>query len=368
MKKIFIPCFVFSFSIQSVFAQVTQAEIDKMITLAQKQMMDAMKSSPKGTNIPGTNDSAKFSLPSKNIKLLNSLPIRTFNRAELISYLHNHNTKLTELLRNSYGTDISDIPDNAVSKSGTGIALWINREPEKSALLVVKGAELNPDNLTMLNNAGGILTSCGLSVNAIPVLQYVLEKKPGNNMVLNNLGQAYLCLGDHKKAEQYLLQCVKSYNYYPDANLALAYIYKSRGNKSLAIKYAENSLRGAWSEKAHNLILSLKPNAKLMDYVRHRYKQPEIFNFHKYPLLPQCRDAKNALVLRPQYMAYKEMLAAVQKKYYELGRQETELAQKSVNEKIITSNKLNKSPYRPFGLFAKPLPLTFGSMNTQISL
>lgn len=311
------------------------AEIDKLIKETGEQI-----------------DTTKFILSSRNDLYLNSLPIRTFTRDELISYLHNLNSKLTELLRNSYGTDISGIPVDLINRSGSGIALWMNGELEKSPLVAIKGAELKPDNLVLLNNAGGILTESGLGVNAIPLLQYALDKQPGNNMLLNNLGQAYLSLGDDKTAEQYLLKCVSSYNYYPDANLALAYIYNKRGNKPAAIKYAENSLRGGWSEGAHNLLLKLKPAAKLMDYVRHRYKQPETFNFHKYPLLPQCRDAQQTPVLKPQYVAYKEMLTRVKQKYSALEKQETELAQKAITEKLLAVNKKQKPIHRPFGLFA----------------
>lgn len=336
MKKISILVCIYFFSFVTAFSQPTQAEIDKRIKDAQNKV----------------SDTAAFLLAPRNTKLLNSLPIRTFNRAELVSYLHNLNSILTELLRNSHGTDISGIPVDLIYRSGSGIALWLNGELEKSPLVAIKGAELKPDNLVLLNNAGGILTGSGLGINAIPLLQYALDKQPGNNMLLNNLGQAYLSLGDDKTAELYLLKCVSSYNYYPDANLALAYIYNKRGNKLGAIKYAENSLRGAWSEGAHNLLLKLKPKAKLMDYVRHRYKQPETFNFHKYPLLPQCRDAQQTPVLKPQYAAYKEMLRGVQQKYSALEKQETELAKKTVAEKVLIANKEKKSPHRPFGLFA----------------
>lgn len=336
MKKTGVLACIYFFSFVTAFSQPTQAEIDKRIKDAQHKV----------------SDTTDFALDTTNKKFLHSLPIRTFNKAELVSYLHNLNVKLTELIRSSYGKDIKNISDNVVTKTGSGIGFWINGDAERSALVALKGAEINPDNKTLLNNVGGILTNCGLGINAVPILQYVLEKQPGNNMILNNIGQAYLDLGDDKKAEQYLLQCVKSYNYYPDANLALAYIYNNRGNKSSALKYVENSLRGAWSEKAYNLLHKLKPDAKLMDYIRHRYKQPEHFNFNKYPLLPQCRDTKSTPILKPQYAAYKEMLAMVQKKYYDLGKQEEALAKKSVPEKVMIANKEHKSPYRPFGLFA----------------
>lgn len=372
MKKSTLLLLIFFFSL-AAFSQPTQAEIDKMIKEA-KTEIEKLKKDPKNKdimkNMPNPDSirkSTKGKLPAatkkklpdtaalipdtSNIKYLRSLPVRTFTKAELVSYLHNLNVKLTQLILTTYGKDIKNLPDKAVTRTGTGIAFWINGDAERSALAALKGAEVNPDNATLLNNVGGILTSCGLGINAIPILQYVLEKHPGNNMILNNIGQAYLNLGDDKKAEQYLLQSVKSYNHYPDANLALAYIYNNRGNKSSALRYVENSLRGAWSEKAYNLLHKLKPDARLMDYLHHRYKQPEHFNFNKYPLLPQCRNTNNTPLLRPQYAAYKEMLARVQKKYYELGKQEEELAKKSLQEKVMIANKERRSPYRPFGLF-----------------
>jgi len=368
MKRTFFIS-LFLFVIVSILWAQPQAELDKMMKQSQelmkkygsdstmnktlKSLLDQQKLVANTTkNSPQGKDTTAFSLPSRNNKLLNSLPERTFTRAELASYLHNLNATLTELMRNSYGMDIKNIPDSAVTMTGTSIAFWIEGETGEGVLVALKGAELNTDNVTLLNNVGGMLTGCGLGVNAIPVLQYVLEKQPGNNMILNNLGQAYLQLGDDKKAEQYLLQCVSTYNYYPDANLALAYIYNNRGNRSSSLKYAENSLRGAWSEGAYNLVSKLKPDAKLMDYIRHRYKQPEYFNFNKYPLLPQCRDTKFTPILKPQYKAYKEMLAELQKNNTMLQRQEEEIARKTVPEKMMNNLKANKSPYRPFGIFA----------------
>ena len=272
---------------QFVSAQPTQAEIDKMMKQAQdamkkygndstvnkamkvakdkqKEVTDAMKNQQGNNNaLPvNKNDTAEFSLPSKNNKLLNALPIRTFNRNELISYLHNLNSKLTEYLRTTYKTDINNFALTAIKQSGTPIGLWMKGKVNESVLVTLKAAELQPDNNLKLNNTGGILTSCGLGFYGIPILEYALEKQPDNNMILNNLGQAYLDLGDDKKAEQYLLKCIKSYKYYPDANLALAYIYNSRGNKSAAINYVENALRGAWSSKSENLLEKLKPDVK----------------------------------------------------------------------------------------------------------
>jgi len=298
-------------------------------------------------------DSSHFSPPPRNEKYLQALPLRVFNRNELVSYLHNLNSTFAVLLHSDFGVDIENIPvSSAAEACQTSIALWLDNQQEQSALLILKAAEMEPDNSILLNNTGGILTNGGLGVNAIPILQYILAKDPTNNTILNNIGQAYLSLGDTKTAENYLLQCVKDSRYHPDANLGLAFIMNGRGNKAEAIRYAENSLRGAFSVPAYNILTKLKPDAKLMDYIRHRYTQPEYFNFDKYPLLPQCRDVQNAPILKAQYAAYKKMLIAAEQKYFKLAREENEIEKKTVAEKIQNTLKQNKTPFRPFGLFA----------------
>ncbi len=360
---------------QSVSAQPSQAEIDKMVKQAndamkkygndssakkamkdvqdkQKQVADAMKNNASGKNpIATKNDTTAFSLSARNNKLLAALPVRIFNKAELVSYLHNLNLKLTEYLHNNYGTSIANISTSATEQSGTPIGLWLKGNIKESVLVTVKAAELKPDNNLVLNNTGGMLTNCGLGFYAIPILEYVLEKQPKNNIILNNLGQAYLDLGDDKKAELYLLRCIKSYKYYPDANLALAYIYHNRGQKATAISYAENSLRGAWSSKANNFLRKLKPDLKLMDYIRHRYKQPEYFNVNKYPMLEQCGSTGTVYQLKPLYVGYKQMIDKLFEKYRTLLAQAAMAAGTSVKDDIMNVTKTQRNPYRPFGAF-----------------
>ena len=376
MKKISVLLCIYFFTCVTAFSQ-TQAEIDKMMKQAQdvmkkygkdstvneamkdaqaqaKQEMDKMKNNRTGNTSSFSvdkKDTAQFVLPSRNTRLLNALPIRTFNRAELISYLHNLGSKLTVYLRSNHGTDINAIPLTAVQQSGTPIGLWMKGSVNESVLVTIKAAELKPDNNLVLNNTGGILTSSGLGFYGIPILEYVLEKQPENNMILNNLGQAYLDLGDDKKAEQYLLKCIKSYKYYPDANLALAYIYNSRGQKSTAISYAENSLRGAWSSKAHNFLRKLKPDLKVMDYVRHRYKQPEYFNFQKYAMLPQCYSTEQIAALEPQYVAYKQMIAQKREHYWKLYSPVGLRIEKSIIDNLtaLMHRQKNLRPFFSFG-------------------
>lgn len=367
MKKIKLLLYCFLLAASPVFSQ-TQAEIDAMMKKAMAEIEKA-KNDPKNkdqaNNLPNMDSIMKLvnankppggrvtkAVPSNKV-LLNALPIRPFNKAELISYIKNLNIKLTEVALKHYKKTITDITGIAIKKTGTSVALWLNGEPERAALAALKAAELYPDNATLLNNAAGILTSSGLSVNAIPILQYVLQTNPDNNTVLNNLGQAYLDLEEDSRAETYFLMAVRSYNYHPDANQALAIISEKKGDKAAAIKYAENSLKGAYRTETYNLLQKLKPGGlKLMDLIRHRYKQPEHFNIHKYPLLPQCMNVNTAIVLKQQHDAYNQMLRDLEVKYEKLRAIESRIVEETGVQIMMARVKANRSPLKPFGEFA----------------
>jgi hypothetical protein len=171
--------------------------------------------------------------------------------------------------------------------------------------------------------------------------------------VLNNLGQAYLDLEEDSRAETYLLMAVRSYNYHPDANQALAVISEKKGDKAAAIKYAENSLKGAYRTETYNLLKKLKPSGlRLMDLIRQRYKQPEHFNIHKYPLLPQCTNVNTAIELDKQHDAYNKMLWDLNIKYEKLEAIEAAIVEKTGVNIMMNRVKANRSPLRPFGEFA----------------
>ena len=89
----------------------------------------------------------------------------------------------------------------------------------------------------------------------------------------------------------------------------------------------------------------------MMDYVRHRYKQPEYFDMGKFPMLEQCTSIATVYQLEPQYVGYNEMIDQVFEKYRDLAGQASLAAATSVPEKIMASGATKKSPFRPFGTF-----------------
>jgi tetratricopeptide (TPR) repeat protein len=277
-------------------------------------------------------DSSSYRLPDKKSKALAGLPKKTLSTAELKTFITNIDKKLAPVLHASFGTPIANtdaydantIVNSAVFALAAGLV-------DQAVLLSLKAVEKAPDDPVVLNNTGAILKKGGLEIAAIPVLEAALEKDPGNSTIQNNLGQSYLSLGDRVKAEQYLQQCVGKAIYHPLANSSLALIYLERGNKQTAFKYTENSLRGSFTDRAWHLLLRLKPDAVLMDYMRQRYEQPEYFNENKYKLPLQCEKVSDMPAMKAEYKAYHDMIETVENKFKAIASEENE---KGMNEMV----------------------------------
>ncbi len=310
-------------------------------------------SNPFSLQKPDTAFLSKIKTPEKNVKALASIPAKPMSKADLKVFLADIKKKLGPVVQSSYGTR----PLNTSGKSGTSISseavlAFYAAKPEYALLLGMESVSVDPQSENALNNYAGILSLCGFPYKAVPVLEYIREQEPDNSTVNNNLGQAYLLMGDVQKAANYLRQAVASTPYHPNANMSLAYLSYINGDKSAAVKYCENCLRGGFISHAWNMLKSIKPDVKLMDYIRHRYKQPETFNEHKYELLPQCRTVDDVPKLMILYKDYNNMLMGLQKKYEKMANEEGKISAQNILKNSMEKIKKGGDPMRPFGWFA----------------
>ncbi len=220
--------------------------------------------------------------------MLGALPSNKLSTQELKTFITGIDKKLTAQLSEE-GVQLPSVDQlDAGIICQASIMGLVEGGGEKVAWLAIKAIEKAPGNILVLNNCGAILNSTGFQPVAIPVLETALVRSPGNSTVQNNLGQAYLALGELQKATLYLQQCIKTSPEHPHANYSLACIYNSKGDGAAAQNYVENSLRGSFSEGAWNLLLKLKKDARLMDYMKDRYQPPTYFDEDRYHLPQQC--------------------------------------------------------------------------------
>ncbi|HXB44237.1 MAG TPA: tetratricopeptide repeat protein, partial [Puia sp.] len=382
MKRNFF-LFLVSIPCLAIAQQPSQADLDKMQKNVQ-QKVDAMKNDPKykqyfnnssannnsqfnniqqanmpinlfGSSKPDTAFLNKIKVPAKNNVALASVPAKTLTKTELTNYVRGMKNKLIPAIQteNVY-TPVAESAYDAGSLSNAAIMTWYMNQPvgDEALVLALEGVEKDPDNLNALNTLSGILTLCGIPEKAIPILDYIRQQEPDNSTVNNNLGQAYAALGDQQKAITYLQKAIARSPDHTNANLSLACISYANGNKNAAKKYCENSLRGGYISDAWSMLKAIDPKASLMDYVRHRYKQPDFFNPHKYPLPEQCKSTDQVDALTVKYRQFNNMLLDVKDKYRRMLDEERKYISANLANDVMKKVRQQKPPLRPFGNFA----------------
>ena len=363
----------------AIAQQPSQADLDKMQKEAQLKA-NAIMNDPKYKKYPGNNNAASpdpmmnipsnpFSLekpdtaflsrmktPEKNVKALASISAKPMSKADLKYFLADIKKKLGPVVQGSYGTrPLNTSGKSATAVSGEAVLAFYAGKPEYALLLGMESVSLDPENENALNNDAAILSLCGFPYKAVPILDYLKQQEPDNSTVNNNLGQAYFLMGDILKALVYLRQAVAVTPEHPNANMSLAYLSYLSGDKSEAVKYCENCLRGGFVSQAWNMLKAIKPDVKLMDYIRHRYKQAETFNEHKYELLPQCRTVEEVPRLQILYQDYNTMLMRLKSKYDKMANEEGKMSVQNIQTHLIQKVKQGGDPMRPFGWFANTL-------------
>ncbi len=135
--------------------------------------------------------------------------------------------------------------------------LWATGNPKIAIYLMGKICSDAPvtDNL---NNYASMLSMMGAEHLAIPILNNLNEKFPGNSTLLNNLGQAWFGLGEISKSEKYLDSAIRIYAHHSQANYTKSVIEESRGNVKGAIDALMKSTEISYSADKDSKLQKLR--------------------------------------------------------------------------------------------------------------
>lgn len=303
---------------------------------------------------PDTAFLSNLQMPPRNDKGLASIPAQPMSRPQLVSFIKNMKTKIFAAMPGIIGRGpltMTGYDDQALDKGG--VLAWCSGNSDLALELALDAANANPDDDNILDNLSAILTMCGLPYEAVPILDYLKQHDPGNSTINNNLGQAYYLMGDAQKAAVYLQAAIGDFADHPQANFALACLAYINGDKSKAAGYCENSIRGAFMVNTWTMLKACKPDARLMDLIRHRYKQQDYFSPHKYPLLPQAHQVAEVRPLFEQYGQYKNMLLHMKQGFQLIVKTETEYVRKNMASELMAKVQQRKNPLRPYSILAQ---------------
>ncbi len=185
--------------------------------------------------------------PPKDLKRLSMIPLQAPSRMELMAGLQ---TSKKQLEAAASPAVVQEVKKNIATQSGselqaTAAGLWYQDKPIEALLTAVGSVEKNNDAVIAWNNLAALFNMAGLEEKSIPILMHHLGNLPDNSLLLNNIGQAFLGLGDINQAEGYFKKCLESDPLNPEANRSMGMINVFRKQYDAAQAYFEKELEVA---------------------------------------------------------------------------------------------------------------------------
>ncbi|QNA44581.1 tetratricopeptide repeat protein [Lacibacter sediminis] len=240
----------------------------------------------------------KVQLPLKDAKRLSLIPTQPPTLIQLSDMLRTTKQQIETVVKPTVLQEVKKIVtgQNAETLQQSAIGTFYADKPEQSLLIAIEAALKDVNDQTGWNNVAAIMNMTGFQHKAIPILMNQLQSDPNNSMLLNNMGQAYLGLGDIGLAEMFLKQCLQYDPLNPEANRSMGMIKFFYEQYEEGMKYFEKELEVAYrrstmalmrgKDKAFNIYqLRKKRNIPSRNY----FGELSFQNF-KVPSLPETTD------------------------------------------------------------------------------
>ncbi|MBI1781684.1 MAG: hypothetical protein HYR66_09990, partial [Sphingobacteriales bacterium] len=295
-------------------------------------------------------------IPAKKTALIASLPRKIFSTEELLSFIKKENISIAKLIKpqskeiaDKLMEMFKDDPYYGYMIAAAANGLWIGGYHESAVYLLGKATEAIP-NADNYNNYASCLTMMGAAHIAIPILQKLNSVHKNNSTVLNNLGQAWLQLGDENMGEKYIDSAIKIYAYHPQANYTKALLEQSRGKTAEAVHALENSLKHSITQTKLNKLKELGDKQhKLRGYNVPRVYYSSSFKLDEYAaMVPQAYAFELGQGIERQWEKFKQSLNDEIEKLereIEKAKQQEEDELKEFKEQTVKQGGVIYPPY-----------------------
>ena len=207
-------------------------------------------------------------IPSKKTNLIAQLPKKIFSVPELASYVKTTNTSVAAIIKpkskelaERLMAQFKNDPYYGFMIASAANGLWVMGLKEPAVYLMGKATEILP-NADNYNNYSAYLIMTGAGHMAIPILEKLNSIHKKNSTVLNNLGEAWLQLGDAEKAGKYLDSAIMVYANHPQANYTKALILETQGKTAEAVIAIKRSLKHSVTKNKLDKLNQLEKNQK----------------------------------------------------------------------------------------------------------
>ncbi len=195
-------------------------------------------------------------------------------KEKLLAYLKPIFSETEKAIKPEHKKAVASLINKGKKTGQYAMAFWANNELDIALYLLENACITNPDDYLSLNNLAALLTISGYAHKSLPLLLYTQKLLPQNATVANNLGQAYLSLGNIEKAQTFLLSAIQKDTTNTEAYRSLALIAQQQGNNTLCGNYLEKAIaNGGATTEAINLLSKVAPGKDISAYIRNRFKR-----------------------------------------------------------------------------------------------
>lgn len=287
MKKAFYLLILVLMSVHAIAQNETEtdempspAEMEQMMKEAQKALDEMSPEDKKmmeqmGVSMPGKLNFTSQQLseawendgkivPERKTNLIAKLPKKIFSSQELAAYVKKTNATVAKTIKPESKQMADLLIEQAKNDQYSGAlmasaanGLWTAGFSEAAVYLMGNATAVLP-NADNYNNFAAYLTMTGAAHVAIPILEKLNSVHKNNSTILNNLGHAWLQLGELDKAENYIDSTIMIYAAHPQANFTKCLILEEQGKIPEATEALKNSMKHSVTKKKLNKLKQLE--------------------------------------------------------------------------------------------------------------
>ncbi len=177
-------------------------EMKKMM----KEVMPALTNKKTNTADYGVFTDNKQLIPKRDAARINAIPKKAFTDADVTATTTNLYNKLMLRAKANEKSIIATViakEKKGSSLMAAAVIAFLQGHNQAAMGLAMKAVLADPKNINYQNNLAAILSQSGYPEKSIPYLNKIHQQLPGNSTINNNLGFAWLSLGELDSAKRF---------------------------------------------------------------------------------------------------------------------------------------------------------------------
>lgn len=312
-------------------------------------------------------------VPKKDPVKIASMSKKTLTKSEVGAYA---STLYNKMLAKADATQMALVKKivaqtpKASDIGNASILALLQGHPYAALALSIKAVQADPAILNWQNNMASLLTQYGYPEQAVPLLRKLKNEIPYNSSVLNNLGQAWLGLGETDSAKRYFDIAYRVNPKHPEAKLCGGLMEELKGDPVKAgenyTEALENSLNPFSEQLLKNHDKNYSPTSLDFEKIKKSIAIYEYFPKDWMPPPPALsNNVKNYNEDYATKKAYEKMVTSLTEKIETLNEELSRDLDNTFNKgEDAFINEMAKETMKGLSFMSKPAVIVLGVLGS----